>query len=162
MTITNHGKSPENFFLDPRENSSTVYPLIGSDATNTPVPLPGGSASPSWIVPAETSELAASAVSTVPMTFDFGEFGDGADPDVPSFKPGSTGGSKTPSLTVTSGTGALSPGLWSGVQAPPATHAGTLVPRLLPGRLASPSRQEVGRLGAAKLSPVLHKALRWA
>lgn len=122
VTITNHGKSPENFFLDPRENSSTVYPLIGSNAASVPVPLPGGMQSPSWVVPAETSELAASAVSTVPMTFDLGEFGDGADPDIASFMPGSTGGSKTPSLTITSGTGALSPGLWSGAQAPPATN----------------------------------------
>lgn len=36
--------------------------------------------------------------------------------------PGSTGGSKTPSLTITSGAGALSPGLWAGAQAPPATN----------------------------------------
>ncbi len=125
VKITNHGKSAENFFLDPRLNSSLVYPLIGTNATNVKVPLPGGSSAPEWIVPAETSGLAASAVSTVPMTFDLGEFADGADPDVPSFTPGSTGGSKTPSLTVTTSAGSLSPGLWSGAQAPPATNGFT-------------------------------------
>ncbi len=123
VKITNHGKSAENFFLDPRLNSSTVYPLVGMNNTNVPVPLPAGSGGPEWLVPTGTTELAASAVSTVPMTFDLGEFGDGADPDVASFTPGSTSGSTTPSLTVTSGAGSsLSPGLWAGAQAPPATN----------------------------------------
>jgi hypothetical protein len=121
VTITNHGRSAENFFLDPRLDSSTVYPLIGEHATNVPVPLPSTGSSPTWTVPTETSELAASAVATVPMTFDLGEFADGADPDVASFTPGSTAGSKTPSLTVTTSAGSLSPGDWSGAQAPPAT-----------------------------------------
>jgi hypothetical protein len=122
VKITNNGQSSENFFLDPRLNSSTVYPLIGNNATAVPVPLPAGKGAPQWIVPAETSELAASAVSTIPMTFDLGEFNDGADPDVASFTPGSTAGTTTPSLTVTSSAGSLSPGLWSGAQAPPATN----------------------------------------
>jgi hypothetical protein len=122
VTITNHGKSPENFFLDPRLNSSTAYPLIGNNTTGVPVPLPAGSGGPAWLVPTETTQLNAQATSSVPMTFDLGEFGDGADPDVASYTPGSTGGSTTPSLTVAAGTGSLSPGLWSGAQAPPATN----------------------------------------
>jgi hypothetical protein len=122
VTITNHGQAPENFFLDPRLNSSKVYPLVGENASNVPVPLPGGKSTPSWTVPTETSGLAASAVSTVPMTFDFGEFADGADPDIPSYLPGSTAGSETPSLSVTTSAGSLSAGLWSGAQAPPATN----------------------------------------
>jgi hypothetical protein len=56
------------------------------------------------------------------MMFDLGEFADGADPDVASYTPGSTAGSKTPSLNVTASAGSLSPGLWSGAQAPPATN----------------------------------------
>ena len=122
VTITNHGKSPEDFFLDPRLDTEKTYPLIGQHVSHVPVPLPNGQFPPAWMVPAETSELAASAVSTVPMMFDFGPFGDAGDPDVASFAPGSTAGSRTPSLTVTSGAGALTPGLWSGAQAPPATN----------------------------------------
>ncbi|HUJ07736.1 MAG TPA: S8 family serine peptidase [Streptosporangiaceae bacterium] len=122
VTITNHGKSPENFFLDPRLDGSSVYPLIGENTTDVPVPLPAGQNAPEWLVPTETSELAASATSTIPMTFDLGEFADGADPDVASFTPGSTAGSTTPSLTVTTTAGALSPGLWAGAQAPSATN----------------------------------------
>jgi hypothetical protein len=122
VTITNHGQSAENFFLDPRLDSTAVLPLTGQNTTNVPVPLPAGTGSPEWTVPAETSGLAAFADSTVPMTFDLGEFGDGADPDIASYTPGSTAGSTTPSLTVTAGSGSLSPGLWSGTQAPPATN----------------------------------------
>jgi hypothetical protein len=122
VTLTNHGSSPEDFFLDPRLNSSTTYSLAGNGATSdVPVPLPAGAGGPAWLVPTETSSLAASATSTIPMTFDLGQFGDGADPDVASFTPGSTGGSTTPSLSISASAGSLSPGLWSGAQAPPAT-----------------------------------------
>ncbi len=126
VTITNHGSSAENFFLDPRLDSSSTYPLLGDGATSdVPVPLPVGSEGPAWLVPTETTSLAASAVSTIPMTFDLGEFADGADPDVASFTPGSSGGSTTPSLTVTASAGSLSPGEWSGAQAPAATDGFT-------------------------------------
>jgi hypothetical protein len=122
VTITNHGQSSENFFLDPRLDTSSTYPLTGDGFTSdVPVPLPVTTPGPAWLVPTETTSLAASAVSTIPMTFDLGEFDDGADPDVASFTPGSTGGSKTPSLTVTASAGSLSPGEWSGAQAPAAT-----------------------------------------
>ena len=120
VTITNHGKSPEDFFLDPRLDAEKTYRLIGHHTARVRVPLLNGEFPPTWMVPAETSQLAASAVSTIPMTFDFGPFADAGDPDVASFAPGMTG-SRTPSLTVTSGAGALSPGLWSGAQAPSAT-----------------------------------------
>jgi Subtilase family len=129
VTITNHGSAPEDFFLDPRLDSTTTYPLIGVNATDVPVPLPAADADlgevPAWLVPTETSELGASATSTVPMTFDLGEFADGADPDIASYTPGSTAGSTTPSLTVAASAGSLSPGDWSGVQAPPATDGFT-------------------------------------
>ncbi|HTZ90980.1 MAG TPA: protease inhibitor I9 family protein [Streptosporangiaceae bacterium] len=121
VTITNHGSAPENFFLDPRLNTSTSYTLAGENTSGVPVPLPAGSGGPEWLVPTETSELNATAKSTTPMTFDLGEFGDGADPDLASFAPGSTAGSTTPSVTVTAGAGSVSPGLWAGAQAPPAT-----------------------------------------
>jgi hypothetical protein len=121
VTITNHGSSMEDFFLDPRLNSTTTYPLIGQNTSDAPVPLPAGSGAPNWLVPTETSALDATATSTVPMTFDLGEFGDGADPDLASFTPGSTTTKTTPSVQVTAGTGSLSPGLWAGAQAPPAT-----------------------------------------
>ncbi len=122
VTITNHGKSPESFFLDPRLDTAKTYPLIGQHVNHVPVPLLNGQFPPTWMVPAETSDLVASAVSTVPMTFDFGAFGDGGDPDLASYGPGSTAGSRTPLLTVTASGHALTPGLWSGAQAPPATN----------------------------------------
>jgi len=129
VTITNHGSAPEDFFLDPRLDSTTTYPLVGVNATDVPVPLPAADADlgevPAWLVPTETSELGASATSTIPMTFDLGEFADAADPDIASYTPGSTAGSTTPSLTVAASAGSLSPGDWSGVQAPPATDGFT-------------------------------------
>jgi hypothetical protein len=121
VTITNNGKAPEDFFLDPRLDSAAIYSLVGVNTTGVPVPLPAGAGAPAWLVPTETTELGASAVSTVPMTFDLGEFADGADPDIASYTPGSTAGSTTPSLTVAASAGSLSPGDWSGAQAPPAT-----------------------------------------
>jgi len=121
VTITNHGSATEDFFLDPRLNSTTTYPLIGQNTSDVPVPLPAGSGAPGWLVPTETSALNATASSTVNMTFDLGEFGDGADPDLASFSPGIPTPTTTPSVQVTAGTGSLSPGLWAGAQAPPAT-----------------------------------------
>jgi Subtilase family len=132
VTITNHGSAPEDFFLDPRLDAQATYPLIGSSGSTTttvPVPLPvadeAAGEAPAWLVPTETSQLGASATSTVPMTFDLGEFADGADPDIASYTPGSTGGSTTPSLTVAASAGSLSPGDWAGVEAPPATDGFT-------------------------------------
>ena len=121
VTITNHGSAPENFFLDPRLDSVATYSLAGQNTTSVPVPLPVGFGAPGWQVPTETSELDASARSTVPMTFDLGEFAGGADPDIASYTPGSTPDSKTPSLIVAASAGSLSPGLWAGAPAPPAT-----------------------------------------
>jgi hypothetical protein len=125
VTITNHGSSTQNFFLDPRLNAAASYPLLdpNSDPTTTvPVPLPAGTGAPAWLVPTETSELGASAMSTVPMTFDLGEFAGGADPDIASYTPGSTPMTTNPSLTVAASAGSLSPGIWSGTPAPPATN----------------------------------------
>jgi hypothetical protein len=125
VTITNHGRAPENFFLDPRLNTASgqrqmaTYPLTDLNYTGrVPVPLRVGEPTPAWLVPTETSELGASAKSTVPMTFDLGEFAGGADPDVASTTPAST----TPSLMVSASAGSLSPGDWSGAPAPPATN----------------------------------------
>jgi hypothetical protein len=128
VTITNHGSAPENLFLDPRLDTTTTYPLIGvtgATTTTEPVPLPADTTGPAWLAPTETSELGASATSTVPMTFDLGEFADGADPDIASYTPGSTPDSTTPSLTVAASAGSLSPGDWSGEPAPPATDGFT-------------------------------------
>jgi Peptidase inhibitor I9 len=122
VKITNNGKASENFFLDPRLDGSSVYPLIGMHTKNVAVPLPNGKFPPQYLVPTETSQLAASAVSTVPMTFDFGQFNGAADPDVASYSPGSTAGSTTPTVNVTAGAGSLSAGLWTAAQAPPATN----------------------------------------
>jgi hypothetical protein len=126
VTITNHGSAPEDFFLDPRLDGTPVsYPLVGINTSDVPVPLPAGTGAPVWEVPTETSELDASAQSTIPMTFDLGEFADGADPDIASFAPGSTTNTKNPSLTVSASAGSLSPGEWAGAQAPPATDGFT-------------------------------------
>ncbi|HEY2079421.1 MAG TPA: protease inhibitor I9 family protein [Streptosporangiaceae bacterium] len=125
VTITNHGSATEDFFLDPRLDSTTSYPLLdatGAATTTVPVPLPAGDSGLAWLVPTETSELGAQGSSSVPLTFDLGEFADNADPDIASYTPGSTAGSTTPSLTVSAGTGSLSPGLWAGAPAPPATN----------------------------------------
>ena len=122
VTITNHGSATEDFFLDPRLNTAATYRLVGQSTRRVKVPLPAGKAAPEWLVPTETSELGAQASSTVPLTFDLGEFADGADPDVASYTPGSTPNTTTPSLTVSAGTGSLSPGLWAGAPAPPATN----------------------------------------
>jgi subtilase family protein len=132
VTITNHGKSAQDFFLDPRLDSDTSYRLIGQHAGGVPVPLGNGKFPPTWVVPAETKTLAASAASTVPRTFDFGPFADAGDPDAASFAPGGRASSK-PSLTVTASAGGLSPGLWSGAPAPSA-RSGFVAPDAKKGK----------------------------
>ena len=43
VTITNHGNSTEDFFLDPRLDTTTTYPLL--DATGSATTCAGAAAS---------------------------------------------------------------------------------------------------------------------
>ena len=85
VRVTNHGTSPEEYFVDGRLNSSTVIPLspLGASPQLT-LPLTPSS------VPTDTSAIAAAAQSTVPITFDYVSDDGYSDPDLPSANAGTT------------------------------------------------------------------------
>ena len=86
VTVTNNGAAPEEFFVDPRLNSTASIQLAGL-AANTDLSLPLTVATPpTWIVPTQTSSVSVSANATLPIMFDFGPYP--GDPDIASSPPG--------------------------------------------------------------------------
>jgi hypothetical protein len=132
VVVTNHGSTPEDFFLDPRLTGAQVsYALVqpsgGVSSTQVPMPITSQPlVTPDWLVPTESSSVTASATvapippasTTTPIAFDFGPYL--GDPDVPSFTPATAAGSTTPSATESSVTGPITPGLWNVNPAPAA------------------------------------------
>jgi hypothetical protein len=86
VTVTNNGAAPEEFFVDPRLNSTASIQLA-SLVPNTDLSLPlTVEFAPQWIVPTQTSSVSVSANATLPIMFDFQPFA--GDPDIPSSPPG--------------------------------------------------------------------------
>src|SRR5271165_1300993 len=81
VTVTNHGTEPEDFFIDPRLDTSTSLTLAPVSGTSTET-LPAQGNIPEWLVPTETSSITLSSTSTVPSMFDFGSVI--GDPDLGS------------------------------------------------------------------------------
>jgi Subtilase family len=112
VSITNNGAAPEQFFIDPRLDTSqtiTLAPLLGSSDT---VGLPMNGEAPTWLVPTETSSLSVQQTSSPPAMFDVSPFN--GDPDIASANPG--GGplcSSTESAGYTPSGGTVTAGLWS-------------------------------------------------
>jgi hypothetical protein len=103
VTITNNGTQAEDFFVDARLNTTTLYPLAPySQASGLALPLVVGS--PIWFMPTESSFVSVSATASLPIEFDFGP--NQGDPDLVSTIGTSPGGSYTPSG------GVVTPGFW--------------------------------------------------
>jgi hypothetical protein len=104
VSITNNGAAPEDFFVDPRlDTSQTITLAPFSQATGLALPLVVNS--PAWFVPSQTSSVAVSATASLPIMFDF-KPGSG-DPDLASNIGTSPSGSYTPSG------GLVTDGFWS-------------------------------------------------
>jgi hypothetical protein len=79
VTVTNHGKEPEEFFIDPRLNRYTSLTLAPLTSDTVSLPLTGTVPVPEWLVPSQTTALSLSQVSSVPAMFDYSPFT--GDPD---------------------------------------------------------------------------------
>jgi hypothetical protein len=130
VTISNHGATPEDFFLDPRLDSSSTITLAPFGTSPTGLALPLVVNPPDWLVPSQTSTLAATSSASLPVMFDWTP--NIGDPDLSSSNSGSgplcsttESGSYSPSgHTVT-------PGVWFVIPSecgpyPAAAPAGTV------------------------------------
>jgi hypothetical protein len=110
VTITNHGRAPEGFFVDPRLNQTASITLASLDqATGLALPLIGNP--PEWFVPSQASSAAVSQLSSLPAMFDFGP--NQGDPDISSHNPGAgplCAASETASYSPSGGT--IQDGVW--------------------------------------------------
>jgi hypothetical protein len=103
ISITNNGLAAEDFFLDPRLDSTEVVNLAPfSQASGLALPMVVGP--PQWFVPTETSSISVAATASLPIEFDFGP--NNGDPDLPSTIGTSPSGSYTPLG------GTATPGFW--------------------------------------------------
>jgi hypothetical protein len=104
VTITNNGAQAEDFFLDPRLDSSTTLALAPfSQASGLALPLVVGP--PQWFMPTEASAVQVNATASLPIEFDYQP--STGDPDLVS----SIGTSPSGSYTTPSGN--LTNGFWS-------------------------------------------------
>jgi hypothetical protein len=95
VKFTNRGAAPASVFIDARLNSTTTVPLASLNGTDT-YTLPLDTLEPEWIVPTQTSSVAATASANVPIEFDWGAAQ--GDPDLfgPPTTPNNAAGSYTP------------------------------------------------------------------
>jgi hypothetical protein len=111
VTITNNGAAPEDFFIDPRldtTQSITLAPFGGSSDT---VSLPMTGAFPLWFVPTETSSVSVTQTSTLPAMFDFSPVP--GDPDIASASSGPGPlCSTTESASYSPSGGSVTAGVW--------------------------------------------------
>jgi hypothetical protein len=84
VSITNNGAAPEDFFIDPRLNRTQSVSLASLTSNSVTLPMTG--AFPEWLVPTETSSVAAAQTSSLPAMFDWGNFI--GDPDIGSVASG--------------------------------------------------------------------------
>ena len=103
VTVRNTGTAPIDYFLDPRLDQTAQVRLAGQSDTKITLPMAALKASPSWLVPADTSQITLSGQAPVPLTFDWGP-GIG-DPDLGATTAGDT-------ATGTWSAHSVTPGLW--------------------------------------------------
>jgi hypothetical protein len=111
VTIKNTGAAAEDFFIDPRLDTTQSVTLTATDGSSGTVALPMTGAFPTWLVPTETSSLSLTQTSTVPGMFDFSPFN--GDPDIASASvgPGPLC-STTESASYSPAGGSVTAGLW--------------------------------------------------
>jgi hypothetical protein len=110
VKITNTGAQAEDFFVDPRLDTSTTYQLAPLDqATGVSLPLTGNP--PFWFVPTETSSVSTAATASLPIMFDYEP--NAGDPDIASSGFGSGPECTTsPSSNYTPYDGTVTNGVW--------------------------------------------------
>jgi hypothetical protein len=112
VTITNNGAAPEDFFVDPRLDTTQSITLVPAGGSGT-VSLPMTGDFPTWFVPTETSSLSVTQTSTLPAVFDVSPYT--GDPDVASASSGSGPlCSTTESASYSPSGGTVTAGLWAG------------------------------------------------
>ena len=104
VTITNNGEQAEDYFVDPRLDSSTALALAPfSQASGLSLPLVVGP--PQWFMPTEASAVSVTATASLPIEFDYQP--NTGDPDLASSIGTSPSGSYAPSA------GNLTNGFWA-------------------------------------------------
>ena len=111
VSITNNGAAPQDFFVDPRLNTSTSVALAPLDAA-TGLSLPLTVEPPLYIVPSQTSSLSVTQTSSLPTMFDFSPVA--GDPDLASSASGAGPlCSTSPSASYSPSGGTVTSGVWS-------------------------------------------------
>jgi hypothetical protein len=116
VNVTNTGTAPEQFFVDPRLDTSQTINLLDQNfpdnESNLTLPLPAGLQFPYYAVPSETTQLQASITGSAPVTFDL-QYAQG-DPDVsPDVNDASsTGSTLLDTSSVTLNEPEISAGTW--------------------------------------------------
>jgi hypothetical protein len=111
VTITNNGAAPEDFFVDPRLDTTEELTLPAVAPSSDDVSLPMTSYFPTWFVPTETSSISLSQTASLPAMFDFSPFN--GDPDIASSSPGSGPlCADTESASYSPGGGTVTAGFW--------------------------------------------------
>ena len=104
VKVKNTGSVPEEYFIDSRLNTSTVYNLPSQTSSSVQVPVPG--IPPLYWVPSHTTSITASASASAPIFFDYWwYFG---DPDLSSTSPPLSG-----NPTGTFNSSSVAGGLWA-------------------------------------------------
>jgi hypothetical protein len=111
VTIHNSGQAPEDYFVDPRLNSTVTLALPDQnpniDAASLTLPLAGsvdnGPPFPYYLVPTETSQISETLTGSKPVNFDSSYFP--GDPDLEGTLSGN-------SAKLTYSNPEISPGLW--------------------------------------------------
>ncbi len=111
VTIHNSGQAPEEYFVDPRLNSTMTLALPDQNgninAASLTLPLAAsvdnGEPFPFYLVPTETSQISATLTGSAPVNFDSSYFP--GDPDLEGTQSGN-------SASLTFSNPEISPGLW--------------------------------------------------
>jgi hypothetical protein len=111
VSITNTGAAAEDFFVDPRLDTTATMTLSPtSQAAGVPLPTPATEVPPEWVVPTETSGLTVSSQASLPAMFDYSTFS--GDPDLvsqPTSNPDVETGAFTPAAGNVTAGGWLAP-----------------------------------------------------
>jgi hypothetical protein len=105
VRVTNTGAAPEQFFADARLSGYERVRLAQQDGSDI-FQLPLSGSQPEWLVPTQTTGVAATAAASLPIEFDWGPAQ--GDPDL--FAPPAAKDRAAGSFSVTTGT--VQPGYW--------------------------------------------------
>jgi hypothetical protein len=101
VTVDNTSDAPQDYFIDPRLDDTTTLTLAPQSPAVMSLPMAATAASPSWLVPSDTSGMTLSAQASVPLNFDWGP-GIG-DPDLDGVSTGDTAVGTWTESPITSG-----------------------------------------------------------